>query len=1140
MGLNQAFPKVDIAPDGSVYVVWMETVNQTFNRDVRLAKSVDAGSTFLPSVLVPRNGTSTSEDMGNLAIGTDGVIHVAWEDWRNDADGMFKGDGGIDGVNNSDIFYGRSLDGGLSFNQIKVNDDNTTLWQSFPIGRTLAVGDDGKAHIVWNDRRNSPPPLDAGAVYYSTSVDGVSFKANLEINDPSVKGPGNPTITVSGADKVFVAYDGYNVSTNTSAIYLTRSLDGGATFDGGKRVSLGAGASYPSLASEGNRVVVAWMTGAPSAMIYVRASTDNGTTFGPETPVETPASLTVYFSTSIDIDRLDRIAVSWFGGVSADWDVFYSSSTDLGATFSPIQRLNDDVSGRKQYSPSVALDGNGYVYLAWSDARIVAHNDIYFTRAPLELADLSLSSTDISLTPPGPVGTGTPVTIAATVLNNGDRNASQVKVAFHDGLPSTSNQIRAIQTILFIQYFGGTGIASVIWPAGPPGTHDICVVVDPENNITESNETNNQACNSIEVIIPPVPDLTVSPGELTLFPVPPYVEGSQIQINATVRNIGGNVSGATVARFHDGVPPSPNIGTDQPFPPIPIGGAENVSVLWIATPSGSHLICVVADPDDLVAEIDETNNMACAPVQVVSKPDLVPLTINVIPSPPVLVGTVVQVNVSLENRGDTSSGDFELLLFDDSNSNIVPDVGEDIDSNALSSLNGHAQTTTVFSWTATPLGLRSVCAYADPPPSAVDESNETNNVLCVGVLVQPGPVTRPDYMPFQPQPSQQVRTGLSLPVSLSVIVHNQGNATATVDATGAFCNQTSPSTPFATFTATPSPPGSNSSRFTATWTSPATPGIYYVTVDVDSDDDIPEWDETNNVYTWTIEVVIGPVTSLVIGNPNHTAATTFVKSSTPLDFFVIDQSMAGIRNTTYRIDGGGWVNYTLNGTFYLAGEGEHAVESYSVDYAGNTEESVSLPLTVDDTPPVTTASHPSGEFVTGTTFTLSAVDSGSGVQHTEYRIDGGNWTVYRTGFTVPEGNHIISYRSIDNLGNLENEGSISVTIVVPPPSKETNYKPLVAAVFSIILFVAGLWSSRRKPWRNVMGRKAVVKAFMFISLPFVLAEVATGVFSFLTGQLSIPPLLGVGTAVDLGILMAGVAVAGLQARRRPRSKENGR
>ncbi len=54
------------------------------------------------------------------------------------------------------------------------------------------------------------------------------------------------------------------------------------------------------------------------------------------------------------------------------------------------------------------------------------------------------------------------------------------------------------------------------------------------------------------------------------------------------------------------------------------------------------------------------------------------------------------------------------------------------------------------------------------------------------------------------------------------------------------------------------------------------------------------------------------------------------------------------------------------------------------------------------------------------------------------------------------------------------------------------------------------------------------KAFIMFSLPFVLAEVATGIVSLITGQLSIPPIMGIGTAIDSTILILGLVVATLR------------
>jgi len=94
----------------------------------------------------------------------------------------------------------------------------------------------------------------------------------------------------------------------------------------------------------------------------------------------------------------------------------------------------------------------------------------------------------------------------------------------------------------------------------------------------------------------------------------------------------------------------------------------------------------------------------------------------------------------------------------------------------------------------------------------------------------------------------------------------------------------------------------------------------------------------------------------------------------------------------------------------------------------------------------------------------------------------------------------------------------------PPSDREVNYKSIVALIFAVILAVAGVWSSKKRPWRGGKDRMAVAKAFTFTSLPFVLAEAVTGITSYLTGQLSIPPALGIGTAIDLSILVSGMVI----------------
>lgn len=83
----------------------------------------------------------------------------------------------------------------------------------------------------------------------------------------------------------------------------------------------------------------------------------------------------------------------------------------------------------------------------------------------------------------------------------------------------------------------------------------------------------------------------------------------------------------------------------------------------------------------------------------------------------------------------------------------------------------------------------------------------------------------------------------------------------------------------------------------------------------------------------------------------------------------------------------------------------------------------------DSEPPYTTCA------LTGTnpvTVTLTAIDNGSGVDFTMYKVDSGNWTTYTAPFDVSGiGDHVVTYYSQDKAGNKEAEKTKSFTIAPP-------------------------------------------------------------------------------------------------------------
>ncbi|MCU0849867.1 MAG: choice-of-anchor J domain-containing protein [Candidatus Thermoplasmatota archaeon] len=90
----------------------------------------------------------------------------------------------------------------------------------------------------------------------------------------------------------------------------------------------------------------------------------------------------------------------------------------------------------------------------------------------------------------------------------------------------------------------------------------------------------------------------------------------------------------------------------------------------------------------------------------------------------------------------------------------------------------------------------------------------------------------------------------------------------------------------------------------------------------------------------------------------------------------------------------------------------------------------------DVTPPVTTATlegEQSGDvYTTDVTVTLTATDSGSGVNSTMYKIDDGTYTLYTAPFVVNgNGEHTVAFYSTDLAGNIETEKSATFTIEYP-------------------------------------------------------------------------------------------------------------
>lgn len=221
--------------------------------------------------------------------------------------------------------------------------------------------------------------------------------------------------------------------------------------------------------------------------------------------------------------------------------------------------------------------------------------------------------TDISYNPRNPI-TGDEVTFQAVIKNQGmGASPSGVihgVVFIVDGtiVSWSDNYITSIPAGASVTLTATGGPNSKATWSSVAGTHTIRAIVDDINRIEESNENNNTYDKTMVVDVPKKPDLTVT--DISWQPSAP-VAGNLVTFSAVVENKGTveTKSGVpcNLSFYVNGVKVS---WVSNYTASIPVGGKVTLTQTggsFIAT-NGIHSVRAVVDEENLVDEIDETNN----------------------------------------------------------------------------------------------------------------------------------------------------------------------------------------------------------------------------------------------------------------------------------------------------------------------------------------------------------------------------------------------------------------------------------------------------------------------------------------------------------------------------------------------------
>ncbi len=265
---------------------------------------------------------------------------------------------------------------------------NTSL-QWFP---SLAADND-TVYVVWADERNgnytrimNNQPHKSGDIYLSKGSfqDGWIFDKNIRINEiKGTTGHGSPSIAVD-SNNLYVVWEDDRFG--FEELYFTSSLKNNIKFRKDSQVVAEIGSRVlPSISVLNRSVYIATMNKNNWDIEFAEGRAINGIyRFDKPVRVNDDAPGNWHYAPSLAVDDENNVCVAWLDARNSNYDIYFSHGIKENGIwkFSQNVRVNDDSTNASQYTPSIGFD-NGSVYIVWYDDRDKDF-DIFFSAGRLE------------------------------------------------------------------------------------------------------------------------------------------------------------------------------------------------------------------------------------------------------------------------------------------------------------------------------------------------------------------------------------------------------------------------------------------------------------------------------------------------------------------------------------------------------------------------------------------------------------------------------------------------------------------------------------------------------------------------------------------------------------------------------------
>ena len=316
-------------------------------------------------------------------------------------------------------------------------------------------------YVVWV-KEDSSSPFDRSLLMKVSTDNGASFGSVVTLSNAPTGGKliSVPKINASGS-KLYVVWQEQD-SSSVRQVFFTNTTDNGSTFFPKEDLSGSSVLSVtPDIAIAGSNVYVVWQEReAADFEIFFTNSTDDGETFDSAGPFNLSSDTDTSGSPRI-VASGNNVYVAWFNNSSTD-TIGFRESTNGGSSFNPAKSLGITT----DTSPNLQIAANGNnVFVVWENV----------TNSITNIAFANSTDAGNTFDPDGPFNlSDTPgISVRPQIAVSG----SNVYVAWEDLTDGDADILLRVSTD------GGSSFGSIINMSSNTGTSDNPKIVASGNDI---------------------------------------------------------------------------------------------------------------------------------------------------------------------------------------------------------------------------------------------------------------------------------------------------------------------------------------------------------------------------------------------------------------------------------------------------------------------------------------------------------------------------------------------------------------------------------------------------------------------------------------------------------------------------------